>query len=144
MPLRGDAGFKYDRGAGVVTHALNFPLFRMEAAKRKTRFSSFSLDGSNLEVLTIGSGLPEITALVRFSDDPWGLLDLLEAGADGYTLTYYPSLAVPATNYPFLLVEPSATTIQLLRDASERGPIEHAIQLRLRRVDGGDLTGLFP
>lgn len=143
-PLRGDAAFRYDVGAGTVTVALNWPLFRIRPGSVRWRRTTWSLSRRVAETLTIGSSTPEILATVRFHTDPLELLTMLEAGADGYTLNYLPSLAA-GTSYPFLLVEPTGEVLQLLRDQSARGKLgEYELELRLRRVDGGSVAGLFP
>jgi len=143
MPSKGDAAFRYNAGAGVVTVRLQWPLFRVTPANSATRFEAWSLDGSSKEVVKVGSGYPEIRGTIRFHPDGIELVDLLAAGADGHTLTYYPSLAA-GTGYPCLLVEPSGRTLEALRDSSARGRLgEHEVAVRLRRVDGGTFAGLF-
>lgn len=144
MGLKGtDAAFRYDRGAGAVVHDLRWPLFRPTTTRMKRRYQSWSLDGSNLEVLTVGDGHDELVATVRFETDPWGLLDVLEAGADGYTIEYAPSKAAGVW-YPLKLVEPSGAALDLARDSSGRGRLgAHEIQIRVRRVDGGALSGVI-
>ena len=109
MTLRGDAGFKFTPpGGSLTTHALQWPLRNPQPATVKARWSSWSLDKTEREVLTVGDGAAEIVAGIRFDSDAPGLLEMLEAGADGAELTYYPSLADTGTSYPCQLVEPAA------------------------------------
>lgn len=144
MPLKGDAVFRYNIGAGVVTVALNWPLFRIRPGSSRYRRTRWSLSGLVSETLVVGTSTPELHGTVRFHTDGPELLAMLQAGADGYTLDYYPSLAA-GTSYPCKLLAPTGQQLELLRDASARGKLgEYELELHLRRVDGGNFDALFP
>lgn len=146
MALRGNAGFKYASPWApslTVTVPLAWPLRDPRPAKVRARFEAWSLDGSQREVLTIGSGMPEILAEIRFADDGPDLLDMLDAGASGATLTYYPDLDQTGTNYPCLLVEPAGDRVEALRDRARSIRGEYEVTVRLRRTDGGTFDALL-
>ena len=70
-------------------------------------------------------------------------MDMMIAGADGTTLTYFPSLAAPSTNFPFILVAPLGDALEMTMDAQRGNMGDHEIELELRREDGGNVDGLF-
>lgn len=143
MALKGNAGFKWTPpGGSLTTHTLNAPLRQIRPAESKVRFDVWSLDLTSREVVTVGSGVAEITAMIRYDDDAPELLSMLSDGAEGVTLTYYPDLDVTGTNYPCQLVYPSGDEIQLAWDRHRGVRKEWEIEVRLRRVDGGTFDGL--
>lgn len=143
MPtLKGDAGFKYDPGTGTVTLALQYPLWRAGPGRFKWRRKRWSADGTVAETLVIGSGLNEIRARLRFANNPTAILDFLESAADGVALQYFPSLAVSGTFIPCVLVEPDGNRHDLEIELDRLGNGEYAIDVRLRRTDGGDWSAL--
>ena len=143
MAVEGAAAFKYSSGP-VVTHDLQQPLRDIEPVRRQARWEASSLDFTASEVVTVGSGVHEIVAVLRYESDEPGLLDALEYGANGGQLDYYPdTVGSPGTFYPSKLVEPSGNEIRLLRDR-DLGPIgEHEVTIRLRREDGGTYDALL-
>lgn len=144
MSISGNQGFRYDPGGGTVELFLNYPLYWRRPGRTKWRRESWNLERDKREVLTIGgSAVEEMYALIRFSNQPLDLLDMLEAGADGVDLDYYPDMGL-GTNYPSQLIEPVGETLELIRDRSSRGALgEFESELRLRRTDGGNYDALF-
>lgn len=143
MAVEGAAAFKYDSGP-EITHDLQQPLRDIEPARRQFRAAVASLDFTAYEVVTVGSGVNEIRAVIRYEDDEPGLLDALEYGANGGTLNYYPdTVGSPGTFYPSVLIEPSGELIQLVRDQDLGNRGEHQIAIRLRRIDGGTYDALL-
>lgn len=142
----GNAGFKYTEiiGGANITFNLAAPLRKMRPIRTETRFKVTALDNKTSEVITIsGSEVEEIVGIIRYEDDPPGLLDMLNEGANGAILTYYPDLSTPGENYPAELVEPSGNNIQLEldRDFGRLGLRE--VEIRLRRIDGGNFDNLL-
>lgn len=135
MPIQGDSGFKYTpTGGSLTTVALAAPLKNLQPSQVQTVFVRESLDLSTRDVTTIGSGAYEISATIRFAADPQALLDMLKAGRNGVTLTYYPSLAVTGTSYDCLLI--SAGPVELAPDADRYGFGEYQAIVQLRRTSG--------
>jgi hypothetical protein len=69
---------------------LRAPLRETQAGLRKRRFIHDSLDFSGRDVVTLGTGVQELLGEIRYADDPYALLTMLTAGADGNTLYYHP------------------------------------------------------
>lgn len=135
MPLQGDAGFKYTPSGGALTTlALNAPLKDLHAAQDETHYVRESLDKTVREVTTIGSGVYEITATIRFADDPQDLIEFLKHGRRGVTLAYFPSLAVSGTSYNCLLIH--AGPVEIAPDGDRYGFGEYQCTVRLRRTSG--------
>jgi hypothetical protein len=86
-PLIGNAGFSWDAGASTLRLRTRLREFR--ARHVRTRRVRESLDYSVREVTSIGAGVHEVRALLRFEDDPGGLMDMLRAGTDGGLLHYH-------------------------------------------------------
>lgn len=144
MAIKGNEGFRYDPGGGEVDLFLNFPLHWRRPGRSKRRWSSWNLELDKREVLVIGGGsVEEMWATIRFSDQPIALLDMLEAGADGVLLDYYPDMGL-GTFYPSDLIAPVGDDLQLIRDRSSRGALgEFESEIGLRRTDGGNYDALF-
>ncbi|MEK9505161.1 hypothetical protein [Gaopeijia maritima] len=144
MPLKGDAAFRYTPpGGSLTTVALEWPLWRKVPGRAQRRYASDSLDLTAREVLVVGSGVDEAAGTIRFHGDAVELLDMLEAGAAGVVLTYYPSLASPGTSFPMWLIEPSADRIDLIAEAARRSRGEWTVAIRVRATSGGSFAGLF-
>ena len=92
------------------SHQLRVPLQQVRPGHRKRRYVREPLDYSSRDVTSIGSGVYEIVALIRFDTDPDGLLSLLIAGLDGETLRYYPDeTGDSGTYWDVVMVEPTVT-----------------------------------
>lgn len=144
MAIKGNEGFRYNPGTGTVTLALNFPLYWKTPGRYKWRASSWNLEGDKREVLTLAGGaVEELHGRIRFEGQVIEVLDMLEAGADGVPLDYYPDLGLGG-KYTAELVEPTAREIRMMRDQSSRGALgEYEVAIRLRRTDGGNFDNLF-
>ena len=138
------AGFVWTDGDGhEVVHRLQASLrFRSEAqyGRVQTRYRSFSLDQRTSETFTIAGGAEECTAMIRFDGDPFGLQELLAAGADGRTLTYRPNLAVN-DEYELELMDYGDVAPASL-DRGRFGFGEWEAPVRLRLMSGGSLESL--
>jgi hypothetical protein len=135
MALQGDAGFKYTpTGGSLTTVTLAAPLKDLHPSQVQTHYVRESLDLSTREITTIGSGVYEITATIRFAGDPQGLIDMLVSARNGVTLTYYPSLAVTGTSYACLLI--LSGPVELVPDSDRYGFGEYQTTVQLRRTSG--------
>lgn len=95
-----------------------------------------SLDMTVRDVFTYGSGAYELTTVVRFADDPQGLLDLVRAGAENATLTLYPDVRDSGVSYTVKLVEP-VNAKALERDVQTAVWGDMQTTLRFRRTNQG-------
>lgn len=101
-----------------------------------------SLDLTARDVFTYGSGAYELTTVVRFADDPQGLLDLVRAGAENTTLTLYPDVTDSGVSYTVNLVAPvNAKAIE--RDAQTAVLGDFQVALRFRQTDQSVFTGTW-
>lgn len=122
-------------------HLLSVPLRDIEPAHSQVRYASDSLDRSTREVLTIGNGAHEFIGTVRYDDHPQSLVDLIRAGANNTTVTYYPDLADPQTAFACKLIEPSDPRAAV--DGQRQGFGEAMVTLRLRRTDQSSFQPLY-
>lgn len=115
---------------------LDVPLRDVRPGFTRTVFSAESLDKSDISSITVGNGAHELVGVVRYEDDPQGLLDMVAAGAANTTLTYIPSLTDPDLSYSVKLISPrglDALTMDL--DAQRRVFGEMSVELRFRQTD---------
>ncbi|HEX7048659.1 MAG TPA: hypothetical protein VF188_00485, partial [Longimicrobiales bacterium] len=140
MALKGNAAFRYTQDGRETWLYLNAPLYDVRPARVRTRFTEESIDRRTLNVVVVDGGAEEITARLRFQGDPAALLDLLEAGADGETLEYFPDASL-AESYPFRLMDAS-DIVAADPDPDRWWNAEYTVTLRLRRVDGGSVQAL--
>jgi hypothetical protein len=133
------AGFKYTPpGGSLTTVTLLVPIVDRAPVQNQNTWARESLDLTVREVWTVGSGVHEISATLRWVDDPEAVLTMLAHGRNGVTLTYYPDLAVPGTNYPCLLIADGP--IGLAPD-SKVGDFRATVVLR--RTSGGTWWGIL-
>ena len=126
------AGFKYTPpGGSETTVTLLVPLTDVAPSQDQTVFVRESLDKTVREVWTVGSGVYEITASLRWVTSPQDVLDMLKHGRNGETLTYYPDLAITGTNYPCIVIAEGPVG---LSPDSKQG--DYRATARLRRTSG--------
>lgn len=144
-PLMGKAGIWF--GNPRKLFKLRVPLQGVRPAFRRRRYVVESLDYSNREIVNIigtggaVNGVHELVGTLRYEDDPLGLVEMLAFGMDGGELEYC------HTDYDVAgvlcaLVEPSGDLLDVLRE-EDRTFKEYALEIRLRRTDGGIFTGVF-
>lgn len=149
MALIGNAGFRYTPpGGALTTHLIQAPLREIEAAGVQRRYSAWSLDRTVREVVTVGNGVDEIVATIRYEPNPAALKAMLRHGLNDVTLTYYPDLDDPNTSYPCKLVSiegggAEADAVALRPDRHRYWLKEWEVRIRLRRVDGGTFDALL-
>lgn len=98
--------------------------------KKKTR----SLDGTVLEVTTVGSGINEVVCAIRHDNDDTGLRDLQDALDRGLEMTFTPNLDAPGTTYTVKAVGEVAPVTLEEEGQQNLWSIPY---VRLARLDGG-------
>lgn len=139
-PIKQNAGFRWTDSAGNQhMHYLGAKLLRPVQNKVQPVHSFESADLTTRRDVAIGSGVYDLSALVRFDGNPASLSELIAAGRAGATLEYFPDLSAPALSFPCRL-----------QDAPDIGPDSKLwwqrrveVPIRLRRVDGGDWTAVI-
>ena len=123
-------------------HLLDVPLRELRPAHSLTHFTRESLDKSTIETFTLGSGAHELVGAIRYDGNPQSLMDLIVAGSENRTLTYYPDLNDPDVSYACLLVAPRSPA-ELSLDP-QRGMFgDQSAELRLRRTDESRFHPLY-
>jgi len=112
-------------------HQLAAPLRLVKPSENLLAFQADSLDRTVRDYWTVGAGAYELLGTVKYSYHHQSLVDLLRAGNQGLTLTYYPSLADSGTNYACKLISP-VTPFDLALDGDRERFGEHQVELRLR------------
>lgn len=142
--LRGTARLEYTPpGGSLVTHLLATPLRDLTPTDMRSRYEWWSEDQTTREVVTIGAGVRDLQATIRFENQPAALKTLLRhALEDDVTVTY--RLAAGGTAYPVKIVSvggDGGIEIQPDRQRSIFG--EYEVRIRMRRVDGGTFDALL-
>ena len=120
----------------AVTFKLAQKLQFADSTAAKARFAADSIDRSNREIITVGASVEEHTIIIRYDDEPQGLKEMLEAGADGTQLDYYPSLG-GGTNFSFIVITGSDQITITPDPDRHRSHGEWMATARIRMV-GGD------
>lgn len=137
------ARFGWGTGFTEFTHLLALELQEVRPAHRKTRFVAESIDYATRVVTTIGSGVYEAVAVIRFDAEGGSLTDLFAYWMDGNTVRYWPDYGgAPGTYHDLLLIEPTELD-EIGFDDDQKTFDEHSIQIRIRRTDGASLSGLL-
>lgn len=134
----GDPGFKYL--PGPITHKLAQKLIFNETYKVKARFSADSLDRANRETITIGTAVEEHMITIRYDNEPGSLKDLLEAGADGTQIDYYPSIA-GGTNFSMIVLTQKHDIVVLQDPDRHISSGEWMATVHVRMVGSDTLVG---
>lgn len=147
-----DADFLYTpQGGSATTHLLAVkllvsPSHGWRSAHKRRRFEAWSADFGSREVFTVGTAVDQITAQIRYDDQPSSLRSMLTEGLENdVTLTYRPTGSGGST-FPSKLVsvgggEPGE--VVLTPDQDRFGLGEHQATIVLRRVDGNDYEALL-
>ena len=147
--LRGTARILYTHPTdGATTHLLALPLSPVREivpSRLRRRHDWWAANNVDREVVTIGDGVYEVVCTIRMDNEPAELLEMLRVALEeDVTLTY--ERVTGGGQFPLRVVEipgsgPDATTIEPAR--ARYGGGEWEVSVRLRRTDGGDLTGMF-
>lgn len=134
-----------DPGTGTERVVLlDVPLRDLRPGYSQTAYTSESLDKTAIATITVGEGAHELVGMVRYEDNPQGLLDMVQVGATNTTLTYIPDLADPDQAYSVKLISPrsvEALTLDLDRQRALFGEME--VELRFRQTDETAFTELY-
>lgn len=135
-----NSGFTY----GASTHRCRV-IPRMEGAARvKRRWVADSLDLTEREVISVGSGVEEVTMTVRYDNEPASLKALIDTGMNGEVVTFWPNLS-GGLSYPGIIVEPQGTDATIKPDRDRhRSHGEWEATFTMRRTDGGTFDELLP
>ncbi len=135
MSYFGNAGFLWSATSDSNTqrvHQLNAPLRLLKPSENLLAFQADSLDRTVRDYWTVGAGAYELLGTVKYNSYHQSLVDLIRAGNQGLTLTYYPNLADAGTNYACKLISPTVPFDLGLDDQRGTGFGEHQVELRLR------------
>ena len=100
--------------------------------KVRSLFPSRSLDKAVLEVVSVGSGINEVSLVVRHERDDTELRDLQDAAKRGLAFTYTPNNDAPGTTFTVKAVRVGQITLE-----REGRQDMFALPLTLARLDGG-------
>lgn len=133
----GTASFAYTGSTGAVSVNLGTPLHDLRLVTAKNRLTLDTLDLTAREVVTYGDGFSEVEGLVRFHDAPQEIVDLVEAGLDGTTLTY--THGTTHAGIAARLIE--GGPVEPDQDLVGKG--QYQCRLRLRRTTAGDWSSIL-
>ena len=122
-----------DGGAQSLT--LDLHTQRHAPNKNRPTFAAESLDGTALEVVSVGSGQNEAAVMIEAEGDATGLRDMIDAMRRGISMTYTPDLDSPGTTFTVQAMPP----LPAIRQQSEgrQSPLFLVGPVVLRRLDGG-------
>lgn len=131
MALKGNAALRWTPPGGTeTTHELAWPLVLEPKARVRTRaWRAFGRDFSEQAAVSLDHTAWEYRATIRFDDEPAELLDVLEDGADGIEIKYYPDLN-EGDFFSTWLIE--AGQVQEIEWEEERGTSEYRVPVTLR------------
>ena len=115
-------------------HLLDVPLRDLRAGHTMSAYRAESLDKTAIETFHVGNGAYELVGRVRFDGRPSNLIDLIKAGSQGKTLTYYPNLTDPDVAHACILVAPMSPA-DLDIDGARAAFGDQEVELRLRKTD---------
>lgn len=143
----GAARFRFTPpGESEETHLLMILLWDIDPVDRMRRFAWVPVGERDRETVTVGEGVAEIVASIRFDDEPAALKRMLRlALRHDLTLTYQESVA--GTEYPVRLMAVVGARdddeTPVTRDPDRTAHQAWMARLHLRRMDGGSLDDLL-
>lgn len=141
MSLYGNAAIAWT-STGTMTdrwHLLDAPLSEVNPAHSQAVYSRDSLDFSTRETFTIEPGAHELLARIRYDRHNQSLMDLIQEGLRGTTLTYYPNLTDPAVNFSVVLIE-APRALAFDPQLGDQGA--QTATLRFRKTDASKFAGV--
>jgi len=141
--IAGNAAITWtDDSSGLRVLQLDAPLRALRLGHSLATYTRESLDRSKVEYFTVSSGAYEMVGVVRYSRAGATLVDMLKAGSQGRTLTYYPNLTDSDTKAAVQLLGPVGDAgLELDADLGVRG--EHQVEIRFRTTGGAMFTQPF-
>ena len=137
-PLHHDAVIRYTLNGQETYHFLGARLHNPTSNPVQEIHDWSSSDFTARRVISIGSGVFDLTATLRYDGDAWSLEQFLRAARQGATLDYLPSAANPSVSFPCVLVESG----EIAPDPQHSHARRYTVDLRLRRIDGGHWRAL--
>jgi hypothetical protein len=134
--LKGDWAIIWSDDDGDHMLGLRAPPAAPKPAANIVAYTRDSLDRSQREVLTIGSGVHEVIFDITLQDASQTLLDMLLAGVRGKTLTLTSDVDDPDRGWDCDLIEPTAGQLALMMDGDSGEYEWHQATVRLRRTNG--------
>ncbi len=98
-------------------------------------FPSQSLDGTVIEVLSVGTGQEEVWVTVTHERDDEGLRDWRDAIVRGISQVFTPDIDAPGTTFTVTAIHP-IPQISMISEG-QQSPRYSMTGIRLRRLDGG-------
>ena len=135
--FKGNAAFTWTDSLDPAVnrvYLLNRPLDRVQYGLRQTIYAADSLDNSVRQTFTVGSGVYEVMAQIRYDDNPKDFVDLIRYGQQGGTITYWPSLSNDQESYACYLLEPLDPIVLDLEDSYPA--VGQRLTIRLRQTSG--------
>jgi len=123
-------------------HRLERPFAQVLPAHNMTHFVAESLDRTNIERYVVGDGAYELVGTIDLDQDGHSLIDLIKAGTEGKTLTYYPDLGDADVNFACDLIAPLSPHGLDLDPKTGQVRGDHTVELRLRRTNQSDFQPL--
>ena len=123
-------------------HQLTRPFAEVHPAHNMQAFVAESLDRTKREYYVMGDGAYELVGRVDLDQDGHSLIDLIKAGTEGKTLTYYPDLGDADVNFACQLIAPLSPHGLELDPKTGQFRGDHTVELRLRRTDQSDFQPL--
>lgn len=100
--------------------------------KTRSLFPARSLDMSTIEVISVGSGINEVSMVIQHERDDTGLRDFQDAARRGLEITYTPDNSAPGTTFTVTASKVGGISIER-RSRQDR----FVLPLTLARLDGG-------
>jgi hypothetical protein len=143
--LKGSATLAYTPPGGTLTtHLLAIPLWEVRQIDRRARYDWWAEDLDTREVVTVGDGVREILATVRFENEPGAFRSLLrDALTYDLTLVYTESTGTYPCRLVAILGASDADETPMEPDRDRLGFGEWECRLHLRRTDGGTFDAMF-
>jgi hypothetical protein len=138
-PVKQDAAFRWTENGQSYLHYLGAKIRRPTVNPVQQVHRWRSADLTTERVISIGSGVQDLSGTLRFDGSPDSLARFVAAGRRGASLEYFPSLAAPSLSFPCVLVEAGEITT----DPDLWFDRRHQVDVRLRRIDGGSWQALL-
>lgn len=137
--LKGSASLTPDGGSA---HTLAVPLRDFEVIDRQPRHEWESADLSARNIVTIGDGVRDLWATIRFENEPGALKTLLRSAIYEDTTVTYQEESGGAT-FDCKVIATASGDVALQPDRDRYGFGEYEARIHLRRVDGGTFDDLL-
>lgn len=121
--------------SGAQTFTTDLHVQRQEPNTNQPSFAAEALDGSVVEVISIGSGQNEVLVTVTEERDDQGLRDWRDALVRGISQVFTPDVDSPGTTFTVTAIHP-IPRISMVAEG-QQSPRYQMAGILLRRLDGG-------